>query len=825
MLRVSRRLVAAAGMAALSLVLAPTLRAEITAEQVLNSIEGGKKFLLEAQNPSNGSWVDSGNGHPVGATSLVLLALINSGMSPQEKAIARGLDYLRKAKEPTQTYDASLLIMVLAAAKEGGTDDARIASLVKQLEQSQSSRGPNSGGWSYHHNSRGESDNSNSQFALLGLREAQYAGIPVSRHVWELARTYWTQRQNNDGGWNYKTRGDSSYNSMTAAGVSSLVIAESMLPEGKDENPDGTPICCGQESDDNAVERGIAWFGREGDYRIDRNLDGPRWPHYSLYGLERVGRLSGRRFFGNHDWYREGAELLLDRQDPRLGSWKGRNENPVIGTSMALLFLSKGLAPVLINKLKYGPARLIRENAPGRKPARVPAQAAPNAQRGAPRAKHAREKWNLHPRDTRNLTEMITRLPRWPKLLVTQEVDIDVAIARGGVEDLLQAPVLFINGAEDPSFEPQHVELLRQYVDQGGFIFAEAACQKTGFEAGFRKLIEDMYPQGEHRLERLPSDHPVYQSEYLIDAESTELSGVDIGCRTGIIFSGHDFACLWDKWSVVDPPGRSLPLKEAIVKANRVGVNVIAYASGRQPPNKLAAQHRREPTDVPDEQKPPVASRDQQIERGFLQIAKLRHGGDWNAAPSALHNLLVALKARGGVAASTEERDLPLADPQLAKFPMVYMHGRNPFRFPAEERERLREYLDRGGVLFADACCSLAPFDRSFRELMEQIYPDQKLKRIPPEHALFTKATGHNLERIKRREPATAPLEKGANAQVVDEEPFLEGIEIDGRFVVIYSKYDISCALERQTSAGCAVYSHEDATKIATNVVLYAMLQ
>ncbi len=29
---------------------------------------------------------------------------------------------------------------------------------------------------------------------------------------------------------------------------------------------------------------------------------------YYLYGMERAGRLSGRRFFGEHDWYREGPK-------------------------------------------------------------------------------------------------------------------------------------------------------------------------------------------------------------------------------------------------------------------------------------------------------------------------------------------------------------------------------------------------------------------------------------------------------------------------------------------------------------------------------------
>ena len=42
---------------------------------------------------------------------------------------------------------------------------------------------------------------------------------------------------------------------------------------------------------------------------------------------------------------------------------------------------------------------------------------------------------------------------------------------------------------------------------------------------------------------------------------------------------------------------------------------------------------------------------------------------------------------------------------------------------------------------------------------------------------------------------------------------------------MIYSKYDISCALERQTTVACAGYIPEDALKIGINVLRYALLR
>ena len=52
-------------------------------------------------------------------------------------------------------------------------------------------------------------------------------------------------------------------------------------------------------------------------------------------------------------------------------------------------------------------------------------------------------------------------------------------------------------------------------------------------------------------------------------------------------------------------------------------------------------------------------------------------------------------------------------------------------------------------------------------------------------------------------------------------EPVLEGIKIDGRWVVLFSRYDIGCALERHTSPDCVAYDPDSAMLIATAVVRY----
>jgi hypothetical protein len=212
------------------------------------------------------------------------------------------------------------------------------------------------------------------------------------------------------------------------------------------------------------------------------------------------------------------------------------------------------------------------------------------------------------------------------------------------------------------------------------------------------------------------------------------------------------------------------------------------------------------------------------IKRGLLQVAQLRHAGGWDTAPKAARNLLMALNRTVGLTASTKPEALLPGSPDLKNYSLVVMHGRHAFSMSKEEIYNLRKYLLNGRVLFADACCGARPFDTSFREFAQKLFPEGKLKRINPDHEIFTTEIGHDLSRVRRRTPSASTSDT-LDGNIITDKAFLEGIEIDGRLVVIYSKYDISCALERQASVACTGYIPDDAVRIAVNVVLYTMLQ
>ena len=124
----------------LALVVVPPMTArgaDLREKDVRDAIEKGKRYLLKQQR-SDGSWRSGGgnDSFAVGITSLVLLALINTGMTANDLEIQRGLDWLRK-QDPTvnthATYQTSLMIQALAAAKMGKQDVPRVARLAEKL--------------------------------------------------------------------------------------------------------------------------------------------------------------------------------------------------------------------------------------------------------------------------------------------------------------------------------------------------------------------------------------------------------------------------------------------------------------------------------------------------------------------------------------------------------------------------------------------------------------------------------------------------------------------------------------------------------------------
>jgi hypothetical protein len=194
-----------------------------------------------------------------------------------------------------------------------------------------------------------------------------------------------------------------------------------------------------------------------------------------------------------------------------------------------------------------------------------------------------------------------------------------------------------------------------------------------------------------------------------------------------------------------------------------------------------------------------------------LRIARLKYGGggDWYSNPTSLPNLAKEVRSRTSIeVAETKEAQVELLDETLFSYPFLYMNGHGEVRFSQTEVDRLREYLDRGGFLWADDNYGM---DRSFRREIAKVFPESRLVDLPFDHPVF-----HAFYDLPRGTPKIHEHD-GKPAQAL-------GIFSKGRLVVLYTyQSDIGDGLEDPDVHDDPAALREEATRFAVNLVVYAM--
>jgi hypothetical protein len=199
---------------------------------------------------------------------------------------------------------------------------------------------------------------------------------------------------------------------------------------------------------------------------------------------------------------------------------------------------------------------------------------------------------------------------------------------------------------------------------------------------------------------------------------------------------------------------------------------------------------------------------------GELGVGRLIYDGDWNTDPLAFVHLGTTAKQLGLTLKVHEIAGKP-SDPGSMYFPLLYLHGRGAASFSAQDLASLRHHLVLGGgTLFADAACGSPAFDASFRRFVTQLFPNDSLVAIPRDDKIFSTKVGFDLSACRFTNAAGRR----------DDFPQLEGVEVDGRWTIVYSKYGIGCTLDRDHDSDCKGYLREDAGRIGVNVLIYSTL-
>ncbi|MBC8284700.1 MAG: DUF4159 domain-containing protein [Nitrospinae bacterium] len=194
----------------------------------------------------------------------------------------------------------------------------------------------------------------------------------------------------------------------------------------------------------------------------------------------------------------------------------------------------------------------------------------------------------------------------------------------------------------------------------------------------------------------------------------------------------------------------------------------------------------------------------------------LYKGGNNDARPEALRSLLAQIARRTSIEVNREPIALKLSDPNLFKYPFIYLGGDEAFEpFAESDLKILRKYLSYGGFLFIDDNSAEADsaFDRSVRRMVTRLFPQTPLRNIPRDHSVFR--SFYLLNTVSGRAIIKS---------------YMEGISLKGRTVLMYSANDQAGAWSRNklgdwnydVMAG-GYRQRQLSIRLGINIILYAL--
>jgi hypothetical protein len=192
-----------------------------------------------------------------------------------------------------------------------------------------------------------------------------------------------------------------------------------------------------------------------------------------------------------------------------------------------------------------------------------------------------------------------------------------------------------------------------------------------------------------------------------------------------------------------------------------------------------------------------------------LTIARLRYApGDWYANPTSLPNLLSFVRQELALPVADREAVVAATDPQLGRYPLLYLTGHGEIRLTEAEVRSLRDYLSNGGFLHADDNFGI---DSTLRREIDRLFPNEPLVELPADHAIYRAAFPMASGLPKIHEHAGGP-------------PHGYGVYHDRRLVIFYSfNTDLGDGWEDAEVHGDPPDVRRAALEMGANVFVYAL--
>jgi hypothetical protein len=198
----------------------------------------------------------------------------------------------------------------------------------------------------------------------------------------------------------------------------------------------------------------------------------------------------------------------------------------------------------------------------------------------------------------------------------------------------------------------------------------------------------------------------------------------------------------------------------------------------------------------------------------FVWATAQYDSGDWDSAAMVPANLIDSVARYTSIDVAPTGAIVPLGSRDLFKYPLVYLTGHLPVRFSDVERNTLREYCRRGGMLFVDDHNHDidGEFHRTaWEEIARAVGP---LVDLPNDHELY-----RAFFVFPDGPPTTSHELNGWGDNLVHKH--LQCVMRDGRIAVLYSSKDYSS--EWNYHPDNKRFLSVDNTRFGVNVVVYAL--
>lgn len=545
-------------------------------------------------------------------------------------------------------------------------------------------------------------------------------------------------------------------------------------------------------------------------FAVAENPNNFRYYYYYMYNLERAGLAGGHKFFGGQDWFRHGAAELINRfcaWDPQARTMRMHeriggtdNADTISNRTLAfgLMFLSRGRVPVAVNKLR-----------------------------------HSADGWNNRPQDVGAFT-------RWMRDISVTDVNWQVVDIDRPASEWLDAPMLYMAGAQPPHWftrsadaitgyvqrmrqyrqeqlrgaapadapmpdlpDVSELARLRTYLELGGLIVAVNEGSGSTFADAIEVMGEAMFPGYTWRT--LERGHPAYGLLWSVPDPVPPLRALSNGVRELIVLSPRvDFSEVFQRRAT-----------NRVREYQTMG-NLYLYASEKKALRPRLAQHAvlshlndGAPTD----------------ERASFHIVRAMHAGQWNAEPAALAVFRAALAQPPPIgrnlAVTIDTQPLARIDALYPPPDVVLVSSIKPIDLTDAERRAIEHFATRedGGVILFETVGGVGTCAAHMEDTLGGLFgvEARSTLRSPV-------VTGRGLDDaapVSRVEYRPYAVHVHGSREVV---PRLRGMAPagGGAMRLFFSREDISHGLLDQPCWGVSGYSARAARDLLANLLVYS---